>query len=202
MNRIVIHPDEFDTLRQKSFYFDALLRFREASGSSMNFNEEGQLILDREAMGLSPQQFQALKKAIYDGYVGNPEMRAFLDDYIGLTDLNNPTLPTQNTVPRSVSMPTPKPPRNTYNFMNAYNDYNNNYTYNLGSIAHNKNAAAIIRNIPIPIYESDTEAALHKNWYKYGKSGLRTRKQNVRKRNATRYASYLRKKLRQQRRRH
>ena len=173
---------------------DALLRFREASGSSVNFNAEGQLILDREAMGLTPQQFQALKKAIYDGYVGNGEMRAFLDDYFGLTHLNNPTLPTQNTVP----LPTPKPPRKTYNFA-FINDSNNNFhnTYNNNrSIAPNKNAAALIRNIPMPIYESDTEAALHKNWYKYGKSGQRTRKQNTRKRNATRYASYLRKKLR------
>ncbi len=195
MNTIIIRHNEIDDLRQKSAYFDAMLHFYEITGSKNAFNNEGNLILNREELGLTSAAFKGLRHAIYDGYVRNEDTREFLKNYFMFdeTSLNNPTVSMQNTasnIRRKPVAKTVKVPNMDYNnYNNSYNSSNSNVSNN----THNNNTLPPrikINNINGE-YNNFNNNTIHKiktakaNYSKYPKSGRRTMKRNIRKRNKT-----------------
>jgi hypothetical protein len=187
MDILVIPRDEIAALQERSPYFAGLLRFYEVQSVTTQkpFDAEGNLVLDRKAMGLTAQQFQALRKAILDGYVGNPEMRAFLEDYFGMdpSTLNNPTLPAAKTASATRRKPRASAPKqNVWNYNNFYdNNYNNNYNNSNNNIRSNN---LVISNNDSNL-NVNTQRKIRKakaTYSKYPKSGRKTMKRNYRSR--------------------
>jgi hypothetical protein len=188
MDILVIPQDQIASLQERSAYFAALLRFYEhpTSSSHTPFDAEGSLVLDRKAMGLTAQQFQALHKAIFDGYVGNPEMRAFLEDYFAMdpSTLNNPTLP-----PTKTASMTRRKPRASSN--SAKRSVWNTWNYNMNSSSNNviDNLSVGMNNLVISNNDSNLNANTQRKirrakatYSKHPKSGRKTMKRNYRSR--------------------
>lgn len=192
MDILVIPQDQIASLQERSAYFAALLRFYEhpTSSSRSPFNAEGNLVLDRKAMGLTAQQFQALSKAIFDGYVGNPEMRAFLEDYFAMdpSTLNNPTLLALPTAPMTRRKPrasSKSAKRNRWNYGNSYNNFSmlNSNGSNIDNVTMRMNNLVISNNDSE--FNEPTQRKIRRakaTYSKYPKSGRKTMKRNYRSR--------------------
>lgn len=198
MNTIVVRKNEFDDLRQKSAYFEAMLHFYESTGSTQSFNNGGDLILNRKELGLTPAAFNGLRHAIYNGYVRNENTRNFLKNYFMFNNtINNPTIGEQNTASNIRRKPVAKMvrvPNMDYSSYN-YNNYNN-YNSNSYDIINNKTNKTLhprikINNIDAE-YNNFNNNTIRKiktakaNYSKYPKSGRRTMKMDRKKRNKTR----------------
>ncbi len=206
MNTIIIRHNEMDDLRQKSAYFDGMLHFYEMKGSTVTpFNDKGDIILNRKELGLTSAAFNGLRHAIYNGYVRNEDTREFLKNYFMFdeTSLNNPTIAVQNTAsnirkkPVAKTVKVPNMDYNNYNYNNSYNNAYNNAYNNLNSNVSNntRNNNTLPPRIKINNingeYNNFNNNTIRKiktakaNYSKYHKSGRRTMKRNIRKRNKT-----------------
>ncbi len=198
MNTIIIRHNEIDDLRQKSAYFDGMIHFYEMKGSTTTpFNDNGDLILNRKELGLTSAAFNGLRHAIYDGYVRNEDTREFLKNYFMFDEstLNNPTIAVQNTAsnirkkPVAKTVKVPNIDYSSYNY-NYNNSYNNRNTFN--NTNNNKTLPPRIKiNNINDVYNNFNNNTIRKiktakaNYSKYPKSGRRTMKRNIRKRNKT-----------------
>jgi hypothetical protein len=204
MNTIIIRHNEIDDLRQKSAYFDGMIHFYETTGSTNAFNNEGNIILNRKELGLTSAAFNGLRHAIYNGYVRNEDTREFLKNYFMFdeTSLNNPTVAMQNTAsnirkkPVAKIVKVPNMDYNNYNnsYSNVYNNTYNNSNNNVSNNTRNNNTLPPrikINNINGEYNNNFNNNTIRKiktakaNYSKYPKSGRRTMKRNIRKRNKT-----------------